>query len=298
MLVLDRAFKRRKNYAMKSKATANILSLFVVIVVLLAAGMVNSRPVYRVRDGKKISFSAMIGVLNTEDFIFIGEIHDDPDTHALELATLKALYESGALAAIGLEMFRKNSQKALDTWIDGTMPLDKFLPVYYDNWQIAWPLYKDIFLFAQQHKIPLVGLNISDEIAAAVARNGFSSLGAGEKKELPPGISCNVDRTYREFIKKAYAGHSPGEDKNFLNFCEAQLVWDKSMAWNLIKYRKQHPGKTIAVLAGVGHAWKRGIPEQVLQQSSYSFKVIMPVVPDQIDVKTATSGDTDYVVLN
>jgi uncharacterized iron-regulated protein len=243
---------------MKLKTFIALALPLTVILFVLATGMVSGRPVYRVHDGRTISFSAMIDSLRGQDFVFIGEIHDDPDTHVLELETIKALHESGELTAVGLEMFREDSQGALDAWVNGTMPLDKFLPVYYDNWRIAWPLYREIFLYARKHRIPLVGLNISDDIAAAVARNGFSSLGAAEREKLPPNISCNVDPTYMEFIRKAYAGHSPGQDRKFLNFCEAQMVWDKSMAWNLIKYRKNHPGRVIAVLAGVGHAWKQG----------------------------------------
>lgn len=75
------------------------------------------------------------------------------------------------------------------------------------------------------------------------------------------------------------------------------MVWDKSMAWRLIEYRKQHPGQTVVVLAGVGHAWKRGIPEQIARNTKYAVKVVMPLVPDQIDQDTVSDHDTDYLFL-
>ena len=298
ILMLDTETVRRKNCHMKLKPFLILAIPLTAILYLLASAMVLSRPVFSVHDGKRISFNDMIKAVQGTDFVFIGEIHDDPDSHLLELGTIKALRASGSLGAIGLEMFREDSQHILDAWVSGTLPLDQFLPVYYDNWRIAWPLYRDIFLYARKHKITLVGLNISDGISAAVAKNGFSSLDAEERKKLPPNITCTVDPTYMQFIKRAYAGHAPGMDKKFLNFCEAQMVWDKSMAWNLIRYRKEHPGKTIAILAGVGHAWKRGIPEQVSQQSSYTFKVVMPIVPDQLDPRSVSAGDADYIVLD
>jgi uncharacterized iron-regulated protein len=100
-----------------------------------------------------------------------------------------------------------------------------------------------------------------------------------------------------QFIKRAYAGHAQTVDKKFLNFCEAQMVWDKSMAWHLIEYLKKHPRKTVIVLAGVGHAWKRGIPEQVSRLSKYTSTVILPLIPDQVEPGSVTRQDADFVVL-
>ncbi len=274
------------------------LFLFVFLLSCSAAesGLDPNAAVLRVRDGKHISFARMIEDVRKTDFVFVGEVHDVPDHHRMELDVIRAFHESGVPLAIGLEMFRADSQKTLDEWVRGDISLDTFLPVYYDNWRLAWPLYRDIFSYAREHQIPMVGLNIPDKIAEAVAQKGFASLTKNERNQLPPGISCNVDPTYMEFIKKAYAGHVQHVDKKFLNFCEAQMVWDKSMAWHLIEYRKKHPGTTVIVLAGVGHAWKRGIPEQIARESTFTYKVIMPLVPDQIEQDSVTIQDADYVV--
>ena len=120
-----------------------------------------------------------------------------------------------------------------------------------------------------------------------------------QKKQLPPEISCDIDPTYMDFIKKAYADHSQKAGNKFLNFCEAQMVWDKTMAWHLIKYLDKHRGKTVIVLAGVGHAWKRGIPEQMVRQSQsqYRSKTILPLVPGQIEPESISIRDADYVLL-
>ena len=161
---------------------------------------------------------------------------------------------------------------------------------------MPWPLYQDIFLYIREHEIPLIGLNISNDVVRKVAQQGFGSLSAAEKKALPPGISCRVDAKYMEFIRQAYAEHS-GSDRPFLNFCEAQMVRDKSMAWRLIAYQKKNPKRTMVVLAGVGHAWKRGIAEQVNLESQLSIRSILPYLPGQVDQYSVTTGDADYVLL-
>ncbi len=205
--------------------------------------------------------------------VFVGEVHDIADHHRDELAVIRALHKAGTPLAVGIEMFRSENNKVLAQWIDGSLKTHDFLPAYYDNWSEPWPLYRDIFEYLRQYRIPVIGLNIPDDIADAIARRGFASLNARQKSQLPQGISCNVDPTYMEFIRKAYAGHSPKSDKTFLNFCEAQMVWDKTMAWHIMEYLEKNPGRTMVVLAGIGHAWKRGIPEQLAGLSRYPYKV-------------------------
>lgn len=277
-----------------------LLPFFILLVcqwVFVESGSGDESRVLRVSDGKIITFSQMINDAKKADFVFVGEVHNVSEHHRDELAVIRAFHESDTPIAVGLEMFRADSQDALDSWVKGKLSLEQFLPSYYDNWGTAWPLYREIFWYAHDHDIPLIGLNVPSRIAKKVAQQGFASLSQAERKQLPPGISCNVDPTYMEFIRKAYAGHAM-HDRGFVNFCEAQMVWDKSMAWHLITYVKKKPGRTVVVLAGVGHAWKRGIPEQVGMESKFTYRVVLPLIPNQIDRDTVTTKDADYVLLD
>jgi uncharacterized iron-regulated protein len=272
--------------------TALVLTLSVVH--LTSAGR-NS--LVRISDKKVISFDAMMQDVKKSDIIVIGEIHGIPQHHEKELEIIASLHESDIPIIIGMEMFRSESQKDLDAWTSGAMPLDRFVPVYYQNWSMRWLLYEDIFLYAREHRIPIAGLNIPDEIAAAIARRGYSALTSDERQRLPAGISCTIDENYRAFIRRAYADHGKNDESSFLHFCEAQMVWDKSMATNLVSFMKANPGKKAVVLAGVGHAWRHGIPEQVSQLSKYRTRVILPLMADEADLKGVTVEDADYVVL-
>jgi uncharacterized iron-regulated protein len=275
----------------------NVLTLVVLLFLCFAAGSdVSADNVLRVRDGKIITFSQMVKEVKRVNIVFFGEIHDSIEHHEAELAIIRALHESDTPMSIGLEMFRSNSQDALDFWWRGKSSLEEFLPAYYDNWHMPWTFYREIFWYSRDHEIPLVGLNIPDEIAKKVARQGFASLTEQEKKHLPTGISCNVDATYMEFIRRAYADHSLHEQR-FVNFCEAQMVWDKSMARHLVEYLNKNRGRIVVVLAGVGHAWKRGMPEQIAMESKDTCRVILPLVPGQIEKKTVTIKDADYLLL-
>jgi uncharacterized iron-regulated protein len=253
--------------------------------------------VLRMRDGKIIPFSAMIDDLKGSDIVFVGEIHDSMRDHATELAIIRALHDQGISFGIGLEMFKADSQKSLDGWSNKTLDRAKFVRIYYNNWHMPWPYYGDIFTYARLHAIPLAGLNVPDAISRKVATKGFGSLTSLELAQLPPGISCRVDREYMDYIKRVYESHSTQQD-SFVHFCEAQMVWDKSMAWHLLRYMKRHRGQKMVVISGTGHAWKRGIPEQVRQDSSYKFKVVLPALPTETMRSSITSADADYLFVD
>jgi uncharacterized iron-regulated protein len=294
-LDLDKVRPERENRSMK-KAVYGMIAVVPVLLFVLVTAAVRERLV-RVSDGKAVSFDAMLRDVAQSDIIVIGEVHGVPRHHALELGIIRALHESDVPIVIGMEMFRSESQKDLDAWTSGGMPLHRFISVYYRNWGMGWKLYEDIFLYAREHGIPIAGLNIPDEISDAVARRGFAALTASERKRIPPGVSCTIDESYRRYIRKAYADHAKNDEASFLHFCEAQMVWDKSMAANLVAFMKANPGKKAVVLAGVGHAWRRGIPEQVSLLSRYRTRVVLPLMSQQVDLKSITVEDADYIVL-
>ena len=270
------------------------LLLILIVFLLTAAGRNN---LIRVSDGKPIPFGQMLKDIKSSDVIVIGEVHGFPQHHAMELDVIRGLHESDTPFVIAMEMFRSENQHDLDSWTSGSLPLERFVRAYYRNWTMQWSLYEDIFYYAREHGIPLVGLNIPDDISDAIARRGFASLTSEQRQRIPAGISCTIDKSYREFIRKAYTGHGKRDERSFDHFCEAQMVWDKSMAANLVSYMKANPGKKAVVLAGVGHAWRRGIPEQLSLMSEYRIRVILPVMSDHVDVKRITVDDADYIVL-
>lgn len=277
----------------------NKFSVLLVVIVFFSSGAVSSfeyKDVLRVRDGRVISFGEMMGELNNADMVFVGEDHDNEKHHRAQLDVIRDLKQKGVPLGIGLEMFRADSQAALNQWIKGDIKPDKFINVYYDNWNLPWPLYKSIFLYSREKNIPMIGLNLPERISRKVSKEGFKSLSPADMKELPQGITCDVDRDYMEFIRKAHGGHG-GSEKSFVNFCEAQMVWDKTMALRLIEYKKRSPGTTIVVLAGAGHTWKHGIPAQIKKTSKYTSITILPDVPGKVHRSEITLSDADYVLL-
>jgi len=292
---LDRGVRERHNKNMRKTFIVIIASL---VLLLLLWGIAPFGGIFRVSDRTTIPFGTMIDEAVRSDIIVIGELHDVQQHHDTQLAVIKALHEADTPLFIAMEMFRANSQKDLDAWTGGALPQDRFLSVYYRNWTMPWPLYGRILLYAREHGIPVIGLNIPDRIVDTVARRGFAALTSEERGQIPPGISCTVDTRYMAFIRRAYAGHGMRDERSFQNFCEAQMLRDKAMAMHLLDALRANPGKKAVVMAGVGHAWRRGIPEQASLLSQYRSRVILPVLPGQAASESVTLEDADYLVLH
>ena len=248
-----------------------------------------------VADREVVSFEEVIEDLKGVRLVFMGELHDNPGHHMAQLQVIRALHDAGVPVAIGLEMFRTDSQKALDRWVAGRLSETRFLRTYFDNWSM-WPEYREIFLEAREKKIPMVGLNISREITQKVARNGFDSLSPKEVGQLPGKVRCDVDQEYKDYIRRVLGGHAHN-NSTFDNFCEAQMLWDAVMADALLKFLADHPEHTVVVLTGSGHAWKYGIPEQISRETEVPYRVLLPEIPGRVEAGSVTPAETDYLML-
>lgn len=255
--------------------------------------------VFQVSEKKVISYEQMLNDLNGGPrLIFVGEAHGREVHHRQQFNIIKALNDSKVPLAVGLEMFTSKNQGKLDMWVKGAIPIDDFVKAYYKDWNVPWSYYNNIFLYLRDNKIPIIALSLPKEISQKVGKTGFSSLNSKELGELPSGIVCKVDEKYMAFIKKAYASHQY-TNKDFVHFCEAQLLKDKTMASLLFMFLEKNPDRTVVVLAGTTHAWKKGVPKQMRSISKeLSYRVVLPQIPGSIDPSNITAEDADYLLLN
>jgi uncharacterized iron-regulated protein len=280
---------------MKMRSVFLGAGIFLFLVVSTSNGVCAER-VLRVSDGAILDFQQMTRDVKTADLVFVGEAHSELRHHHAQLRIMKALAASGKNVAVGLEMFRADSQKELDLWVEGGMALSQFVEVYSRNWGMPWPWYMKILTYAREAGIPLIGLNLPGPITEKVSRHGYDSLTRDELRQLPPGITFDIDDRHLKHMRKIYETHGKG-DASFENFNRAQLAWDKTMAYHLMNFLKKKPGTTVVVLAGMDHAMKIGVPEQIRRQSAYRSVVILPEMPGRIERNAVTVEDCDYLLV-
>ncbi|MFO8082987.1 MAG: ChaN family lipoprotein [Desulfobacterales bacterium] len=273
-----------------------ILFSFLPFFLVLFFGAANSvaYQLYDLITQESKTLKDSVETLKKNRIILAGELHSNEEHHRMQLAVIQALHDAGVKVAIGLEMFRYESQEFLDLWVAGEIAPDDFHRIYYDNWNYPWPAYSMIFNYARENGIAMVGLNIGREITQQVAHKGFGALSEDQKGKLQ-GVVCIVDEKYMDFIQSAFGDHAHG-NLNFNNFCEAQLVWDNIMAIHALEYLNANSDTVMVLLTGNGHALKPGIPAQIKNRSDLPHAVILPETPGYITSENITIEDADFLI--
>ena len=276
-------------------------TILIIVSLIISFGIIKAiqahldHRIYDLQQSKELLMSDVVSELKKNRVILVGEHHTNVGHHYGQLNVIQTLAEAGVRVAVGLEMFKKEDQDALDQWVAGKISEEEFEAIYYQNWTYPWSAYRMIFEYARKEKIPMIGLNVPRDITRQVSRKGFSSLSEEQKGRLAE-VSCRVDKEYMDYIKKAFGGHGHGK-MNFIYFCEAQMVWDNAMAVHTLDYLKRNPEDVVVLLAGVGHVRKGAVPRQISLRSKIPQAVILPKVEGIIDRQTVSSKDADYIML-
>ncbi len=270
-----------------------LIPLFIVpIMLLLWVLPVCSGNLIRLENGEPMTLEQWAQEIGEVQLVFVGERHDNASHHHLQRQVIQALIDSGKDVAVGLEMFESGNQGVLNAWTEGTVQVSLFQTAWQDQWGY-WEAYKELLFFIRRQGIETIGLNIPRFIVRQVARNGFQSLPEHFKKEA--GVTeCVVTPDYEGLLRRQLSGHGKEPTtEHFQYFCEAQMLWDRSMAQRAEAFLEAHPDKTLVVLAGSVHSWKQGIPRQLKKERTY--QVILPTAPGFGQLEEMTPADADFI---
>ena len=219
----------------------------------------------------------IISEVADKKIIYVGETHDRFSHHLVQLEIIQALHRMGKKVAIGMEMFQRPYQGALDDYVGGRIEERAFLKQseYFQRWRFDYRLYQPILQFARAEKIPVAALNIQREITEKVGRNGLDSLTEEEKRLIPSQMDFS-DRAYREKLEEVFREHPSFEAKNFDFFLQAQILWDETMAESVDRFLEKNSDCQMVVLAGSGHlAHGSGIPKRVARRNGFDFSILL-----------------------
>jgi uncharacterized iron-regulated protein len=179
----------------------------------------------------------MLAEAATADVVFLGEQHNDPNTHRLELAVLEGLMRRRANVILSLEMFERDVQEQLDRFAAGQIGEIEFLAA-----ARPWPNYatdyKPLVDFAVAHKWPIVAANVPRPVASEVSKGGAGVLDGKSERErgwFAADRRCptGADEYYKRFMEAM--GSHPGSTGD--NFYLAQCLKDETMAESIVTAR-------------------------------------------------------------
>lgn len=226
---------------MPVKRTIAIASVCALLGGTLAAQSYVPNRVFDTARGTFSDFEVMAADLSDADVVFIGEQHDDVNTHRLELAVLESLARRKRSVVVSLEMFERDVQEPLDHFQMGHMDEAEFLKV-----SRPWPRYatdyKPLVDLAIANGWPVVAANVPRPIAAEVAKSGLDVLPAksdADHKLFARDLQCPTDDDayYKRFADVMGGGGHPATGaaadeaaRSVERYYFSQCVKDETMA--------------------------------------------------------------------
>jgi uncharacterized iron-regulated protein len=286
---------------------------------------------YRVFNGEgaAATLEDVVRAMAARQVVFVGETHDDPTGHLLELELLKRAAEAygpGAAGAgqrralaLSLEFFERDVQLALDEYLAGRISESSFRA---DT--RPWPRYqtdyRPLIELSKQQRIPVIAANAPRRYVTMVTRQGrgaLDSLSEAASPFLPPLPYGKASAEYRNQwiatisevmeqegmkcgVPVEHAAAPPGSHQNMANQLDSQVLWDATMAHSIARFLAAQPGALVLHMVGGFHVERgTGTPEQLQAYSpgTRTMTVALRPVEDVDTFQPAPAGQwADFVI--
>jgi uncharacterized iron-regulated protein len=262
----------------------------------------------RVYDTRRRAFSdfeMMLADVAGTDVVFVGEQHDDPNTHRLESAILQGLLRRRVPVVVSLEMFERDVQPVLDSYLAGSITEEEFL-----SRARPWPRYatdyRPLVEMAKAHKWAVVASNVPRRLAADVSKNGMGaleSLSATDRAFAAKELQCPLDGYFDRFVD-AIAGHptpqkeAPTEDERRAaneRLYYSQCLKDETMAESIAAAfdAQSGPPGTVVHYTGAFHSdFGAGTVERVRRRLPGRRVALIAILPEE-NLDSVSPSDED-----
>ncbi|MBC8944509.1 ChaN family lipoprotein [Xenorhabdus indica] len=222
--------------------------------------------------GKSITSDELLEQLATYPRIIVGEKHDNPYHHQIELWLVQQLEQKRPHGSVLLEMINPDQQEKVNkvkSWLQGN-------PIVRDEriknllaWQQGWPwvLYGKLVVELMKAPYPLLAANLDrSEVDQA-----YKNYRAGDRTSL---VSGDVKKRIDDTIKNSHGGNI--DELSLSAMSKIQQLRDQRMAEQLMKA----PSPAL-LFAGGYHAVKTmGVPQHV-KKIAPNERVVVLVIAEQ-----------------
>jgi len=205
-------------------------------------------------------------------FVAVGESHDDPSHHAYQVRLLECMRRGGGTILLGMEMFQRPFQGALDDYVAGRIDEREMLrrTQYFHRWRWDWTLYAPLWRACREHGIRIIALNAEETVPPAkISRAGLAALSPEERARLAADIDLGVASHRKRILAVFQGGAHPMPADRLERFYEAQTAWDETMAESAARaLAEAGPGARMLIVAGSQHVEQfDGIPDRVAKRT-------------------------------
>lgn len=189
------------------------------------------------------------------EFVAIGEIHDNPDHHALQASILRSMAQAGRRPAVVFEMIPRGMQGDVDAFL-ASASRDAAAFGAAVKWEERgwpdWQTYRPILDVALEYDLPVIAGDLDRDTIRTVGRQGAASLGPDLQARF--GLDQPLDGPQQEglldAIDKGHCGLMPREA--LTPMIGVQRARDGSLADAMLAAREKGADGAV-LIAGSGH---------------------------------------------
>ena len=246
------------------------------------------------QSGKPLDWNGVLEIVAEHDVILVGEQHDDPVGHGIELALVEDVMDRWPKSAVAMEMLERDEQLLVDDYFDDVIDAEQFEKLTFStNWfgnggWTGW--YQPIIDAVKRRYVRMarsggyekidalsddrrVLVDFPDELSGGRYRERFWELagvhGEEEGEEEADADAVEID-----------------PDDPILPFYRSQQAWDATMAQSVAN-AVSHRGKVV-LLVGQFHVEYDGGIVQELRQRAPRASVLV------ISLQRTTPDDQDW----
>ena len=243
---------------------------------------------YDSRRKQFLDFETLVSRLTAADLVFIGEQHDDPATHRMELAVLEGIARRRDSVVLALEMFERDVQPLLNAYLADSTSEEDFLKAS-RPWKNYVGDYRPLVELARARNWPVVASNVPRSLASLVGRAGLpalDTLAAMSRSQMAEAIACPEDAYYEKFAKVMgdLASHGPASANGeapkarLLRMYQAQCVKDETMGESVA--RAWRSGRLVVHYNGAFHSdFRLGSAARAQRRAPQASLLVVTAVP-------------------
>ncbi|CAI1494294.1 Uncharacterized iron-regulated protein [Serratia quinivorans] len=267
---------------------------FLILLAALALGACSQAPVSSpknsldnlgeitdLRSGESLSPAQLLSRLAAQPRIIVGEKHDNPYHHRIELWLVENLPQQRPQGSVLMEMITPSQQAKVSQvkhWLQGSPAVRDSRVAELIDWQPGWkwPLYGELTMAAMRAPYPLWSANLDrDEIMAFYQQPVF-----------PPGqlsVRPAVQKALEETIRTSHGGKIEPQQLHAMLAIQQQR--DRRMAERLLAA----PTPTLLIAGGYHASKSVGVPLHVqdLQPAALPIVLMLAEPGVQVDMQVA-----------
>ena len=244
--------------------------------------------VYDTHHKRFIDFETLAATLAAADLVFVGEEHDDPGTHRMELAILEGVARRRDSVTVALEMFERDVQPLLDRYLAGSATEEELITGA-RPWKNYSADYRPLVELARARGWPVLASNAPRPLASLVARAGLAGLDT-VAASMRPNAAAQLDCPENDEYHKKFAAvmgdmsaHGPsaaGDDGRIRlsRMYQAQCLKDETMGESAA--RAWRPGRLVVHYNGSFHSdFRLGTAARALKRTHHATMIVVTAIP-------------------